>query len=264
MKILLLLFNFLLRVKLRRPFTQDIAQKYGQQSLKKFRKLQRLQLQRDKSQCDLEFLQTCKLNGVFPKFIYFKTSIRNFNCSKLYVSILHKCLDFEIRSKKRKFSKLDRCFVNLLDQFRTEVSWLDYKVTLSKLSKVNANKIKKAKRIHIKKLNALGITNKSNLNANDVIFNFSDRVLTNEEKEILKLGLNFGVPESKVNFVDHFLYFEKFLQQLNKYKSNNENFEELQSKVKSYAQEGFKYNPKKNNHYNINLKVLDDLKRDKN
>ena len=132
MKILVLLFNLILHIKSRRPFTQDITRKYGQQTLKNFRKLQKLQLQRNKSQCDLEFLQQCKLSGVFPKFIYFKTSIRNFNSSRLYVSILHKCLDYEIRNKKRKYNKLDQRYANLLEQYRLKVSWLDYKVTLSK------------------------------------------------------------------------------------------------------------------------------------
>ena len=141
-----LLFNLLVQLKLRRPFTQDLTQKYGQQTLKTFRKLKKLQLQRDKSQADLEFLQQCKLNGVFPKFIYFKSSIRNFNCSRLYISILHKCLDFEIRSKKRKYGKLNRNFVNLLEQYKSVVSWLDFKVTLSKLTKDNTNKIKKSKK----------------------------------------------------------------------------------------------------------------------
>ena len=146
MKLLVLLFNLLLHLKLRRPFTQDITQKYGQQTLKNFRKLQKLQLQRDKSQCDLEFLQQCKLSGVFPKFIYFKSSIRNFNSSKLYVSILYKCLDYEIKSKKKKYSKLHKNYTNLLEQYRSGVSWLDYKVTLSKITKDNANKIKKSKK----------------------------------------------------------------------------------------------------------------------
>ena len=151
MKILLLLFNFLLQCKFRRPFTQHLTKTYGQQGLKDFRRIKTLRLQRDKSQCDLEFLQQCKLSGVFPKFIYFKSSIKNFSSSKLYVSILHKCLNYEIRCKKRKYNKLDRNYANLLEQFKSNVSWLDYKVTLSKLTKDNANKIKKVKRTHIKK-----------------------------------------------------------------------------------------------------------------
>ena len=69
----------------------------------------------------------------------------------------------------------------------------------------------------------------------------------------------------KVNsFFGNTKSYEKFLQQLNKYKSNNENYEELINKTKSLAQEGFKCNPKKNSNYNINLKVLDNLKKDKN
>ena len=92
---------------------------------------------------------------------------------------------------------------------------------------------------------ALGVSHTGSLDANKVIFNFLNRSHTNDEKEILKLGLQFGVPDRKVNFVDHFLHYEKFLQQLTKYQNNNENFEELSNKTKFLAQEGFRYNAQK-------------------
>ena len=262
---LLCVLLFILQLRyFKHPFSQVISKNYGQQTLKKFRKLKKLQLQRDKSQCDLEFLLTCKSCGVFPKFIYFRSSIRNFSSSKLYVSILHRCLSYEIRSKQKKFARLNKTYTSLLEQYKSVVSWLDYKVSLSRLTKDNINKINNVKRVHAKKLAALGVSHTGSINANKVIFNFSNRVLTNEEKEILKLGFQFGVPERKVSFVEHFLQFEKFLQQLNKYKGSNDNFEELSNKTKFLAQEGYRYKSQKHNDYNLNLKVLDDLKKDNN
>ena len=148
--------------------------------------------------------------------------------------------------------------------FKGKVSWLDYNFLLSRLTKDNNNKLKHAKFIHNKKLNALGISQNGVLDADKVIFNFSNRVLSNEEKEILKLGLQFGFAEKRVSFVDHYLHYEKLLLQLSKSKLNSEQFEEVASKVRSLAQEGFKYNPSKNNNFKLNLNVLDDLKKDKN
>ena len=130
---------------------------------------------------------------------------------------------------------------------------------LSRLTKDNNSKLKQAKIIHNKKLNALGVTHDNVIDANKVIFNLSNRILSNEEKEILKLGLQFGFAEKRVSFVDHYLHYEKLLLQLSKSKLNSEQFEEIASKVRSLAQEGYKYNPSKSNHYKVKLDILEDL-----
>ena len=217
-KILVLVLTFILKLRYKRPFKQVICDNYGQPTLQEFRKLQKLNLQRDKSLCDLEFLNRCKSCGVIPKFLYFKTSVRNFTNSKLYLSILHKSLNFEINNKRKKSIKLGKEYEKKLECFRSKVSWLDYKVLLSRLTRENSSKIIRVKTIHNKKLKSLGVPLDSGLDASKVIFNFSNRVLSKEEEEILKLGLQFGFSSGKVNFVEHYLHFEKFLQQLSKFK----------------------------------------------
>ena len=262
-KILVLVLTFILKLRYKRPFKQVICDNYGQPTLQEFRKLQKLNLQRDKSLCDLEFLNRCKSCGVIPKFLYFKTSVRNFTNSKLYLSILHKSLNFEINNKRKKSIKLGKEYEKKLECFRSKVSWLDYKVLLSRLTRENSSKIIRVKTIHNKKLKSLGVPLDSGLDASKVIFNFSNRVLSKEEEEILKLGLQFGFSSGKVNFVEHYLHFEKFLQQLSKFKKDNEQFEEITSKIKSLAQEGYKYKPSSNT-CGVRLDVLAQLKKDKN
>ena len=252
--------NLLVNIRHRRPINQVLLSNYGQSTLKKFRKLEKIQLQRDKSLCDLDFLKTCKSNSVFPKFLFFKTSIRNFNNSKLYISILHKCLNFEIRNKTRKSTKLTNEFENNLKQFKECVSWLDYNVSLSRLTRRNKIKINKVKLTHKKKLNALGVLHTGNLDANKVIFNYSSRVLKDEEKEILKLGLQFGFPGKKPKFVDHYLQYEKFIQQISKHKIAES--EEINNKIRQLAHEGYNYKPRNNGH-TVNIEELDSLKKDK-
>ena len=166
---------------------------------------------------------------------------------------------FEIKNKQKKFKRLNNEYIKNLELFKGKVSWLDYNFLLSRLTKDNNSKLKNAKFIHNKKLNALGVSQDGVLDADKVIFNFSNRVLSNDEKEILKLGLQFGFAEKKVSFVDHYLHYEKLLQQLSKNKLNSEQFEEIASKVRSLAQEGYKYNPSKSNHYKVKLDILEDL-----
>ena len=87
---------------------------------------------------------------------------------------------------------------------------MDFKVLLSRLTRENSSKIIRVKSIHDKKLKSLGVPLDSVLDASKVIFNFPNRVLSKEEEEILKLGLQFGFSIGKVRFV------EKFIQQLSK------------------------------------------------
>ena len=70
---------------------------------------------------------------------------------------------------------------------------------LAKLTKVNSHKIDNVRLVHEKKLAALGYTEWGKLDADKVIFNYSDRILTDEEKDTLKLDLQFGFQKDKVN-----------------------------------------------------------------
>lgn len=54
-----------------------------------FTRLQKTQLSRDKAACNLRYLSACKVGDVILKFIYFKSSQRNFSDIMLYRSILN-------------------------------------------------------------------------------------------------------------------------------------------------------------------------------
>ena len=179
------------------------------------------------------------------------------------MSILYKSLNFEINNKRKKLTRLRKEFDVKLGIFRNKVTWLDYRFLLSRLTSENKTKISRTKFIHNKKLNSLGIPPDGILDANKVIFNFSNRVLSKDEEEILKLGLQFGFASNKIRFVDHYLHFGKFIQQLTNLKKDNEEFEGLTSKIKNLAQEGYKQKPK-NNTSKVRIDVLDNLKKDKN
>ena len=50
----------------------DIAQKYGNVTVKDFRKYEKLEYKKKKLKLDVHFLNNCKQLGVYPKFLIFK------------------------------------------------------------------------------------------------------------------------------------------------------------------------------------------------
>ena len=64
----------------------------------------------------------------------------------------------------------------------------------------------------------MGLCHLSNsLDSDKVIFNVSDYVLSNDERRILLLGLEFGLPVFKLNYCKYFFHFEKLFSILNNY-----------------------------------------------
>lgn len=266
--LLLKIFNLLASIRFRTdtPLNEVLKKRYGHPSVTYFRKISSLQLRREKATADLDFLKTCKHAGVIPKFLYFKSSIKNFKDTKLYRSILFKCLNYEIRNKTRKLKSLKEEYLNACAHFKTLVTWLDYNVLISKITNSNSHKIKSTKETHLKKLINLGALTSPNIDASKVIFNFSDKSLSNEEKDILKLGLQFGLPNPKIKFVDHFLPFENLAQSVKKIKHDNEQvLNELTSQIKNIARSSYEHNDHsdKNKYISSQIKVLKNLKKDK-
>ena len=52
----------------------DIARKYGNVTVKDFRKHEKLEYKKNKLKLDIDFLNNCKQLGVYPKFLIFKLS----------------------------------------------------------------------------------------------------------------------------------------------------------------------------------------------
>ena len=247
MQVLLAVFTFLSALRFRKdvPLNQVLSQRYGRPLVSSYRHLQKTHLRRDKAVLDLQFLNACKSGGVIPKLLYFKVSLQNFTSSKLYRSILFKCLDFEIKRKEGLIEKLKGAYTRDVDHFKTLVSWLDFKILLSKLTKSNRCKLNNVKQTHKKKLLSLGVVSQGGIEAGRVIFNFSHMVLTKGEEEVLKLGLQLGLPVVKQKFVDHFLSFERLLSTLTNNKKHfsgsDQTWAGLANIVKSFANESFSH-----------------------
>lgn len=86
---------------------------------------------------------------------------------------------------------------------------------LSALINLNVEKrLSSVSAIHHRKLKNLGIDLSKKVDANKIIFNFSDRILTDKEKNVLSLGLDFGLRPRKSSFANFFVHFERTCQML--------------------------------------------------
>ena len=77
----------------------------------------------------------------------------------------------------------------------------------------NSKKLCQYQRIQDRKIFCLCIGHKSSANSfnpDDVVFNFSSRLISDTEKEILSKGLNFAVPPTRLNVCSFLTPFEKF------------------------------------------------------
>ena len=66
----------------------DIARRYGNVTVKDFRKYEKLEYKKNKLKLDIDFLNNCKQLGVYLKFLIFKLP----NVSNKDVSSIHKRL----------------------------------------------------------------------------------------------------------------------------------------------------------------------------
>jgi len=98
----------------------------------------------------------------------------------------------------------------------------------------------KVDNIHSNKLLKLGIDVKKKVDKNKVIFNFSDKNLSEEQKDILSHGLDYCLPPTKVSFHKFFLYFEKLCNNLKNCDIYNNTFNNVTSNISTIANNTFK------------------------
>ena len=263
-----LVFLFILRIKYVRDSVifNNIKLKYGPVILKKVRLLEKLSFKCIKIDLDLKFLCECQNSQLTPKFLHFRLSIGRLNNSRLYNQFLRKLLNNEILHKIKEKKKLLYQFSQQKLFIKNDISTFDYihlDAVISKSSQLYKQKIEN---IHKKKLTTLGYTGtaKYNDNPDNVVFNFSNYNLSNDEKSLLALGLNFCISNnSKYNSVTHFLNYEKLAYILSKsefYKKSNDRVNEFTSTLKHIAFSSLKRIIKTKLNNNITSKDIATLK----
>ena len=199
-----------------KPTTTIIRERYGQEGLSVFKKFEKLDFKLRKLSCDLEFLDCCVVNGLSPNFLHFR----------LYSSVLENDEDYQAFQKqlllkevqiKRDLYRETECEVNeCFSDLSRVCSYIDLKHLKCFINKINDKKIIQVKETHNRKLFNLGLTQRyEKIDPDKVIYNFSDYVLTSEQKNALYLGLKFNFNPSNICYARYFSGFKQLLYKLN-------------------------------------------------
>jgi len=210
-----LLFLIKIRFPKNQPISHILRNRYGVPLLKNFRTLENTRRKFDKAICDIEFLQSCLAYEVTPKFLRIKLYRRSLQTSRLCKSWQIKLLRKEISTKQRASRALQNKIDDVLEKIKTTVSAIDFSCLKLWIDRKQRTFIERTKTVHEKKLNSLGISLiKCQLIPQKIIHNISSRILTENEKKVLMLGLDFGLPIRKLNFFKYHLVFENFFSKL--------------------------------------------------
>lgn len=87
-------------------FPSYIRTKYGYDTFKLFRSLEKMEKKSEKLRLDLKFLQLCHFHEVYPKFIYFKLHKSSLYKTQFYKDSLEHLLCTEIKLKEKDSEKL--------------------------------------------------------------------------------------------------------------------------------------------------------------
>ena len=235
-KVVVLAVCFLLRLlKLQPNFILDyVKSRYGLDGVRKFRSCENSSRKLEKSKLDAEFLVKCKVYNITPKFLRFKLYRKCLHSSNFYKSWQSKLLSYELSSKRKTIATLTTSVreseSSLRESFSTFDAILCNRFIGQKIEEFKNSTI----RTHEKKLRNLGVYNDLNpVSPDSVIFNFSSIVLTDRLKRALAFGLDFGLPNYRLDFQKYFLCFEKLIFTLRS--SHCSNIGEFSHQLKSLA-----------------------------
>ena len=172
--------------------SNNIAQKYGNVSVK----YEKLEYKKNKLKLDIYFLNNCKQLGEYPKFLIFK--LRNVS-NKEALSICKRLLRSAINKRNKELQHLPK-ELSLSEKFlSTQLSTTDFYILTKSITSYNKKSLQKSLYTQQKKLSSL--TRDCNLpifTANETITNLTQYELSQEESDLLKVGLYFSIQPDKI------------------------------------------------------------------
>ena len=118
-----------------------IARKYGNVTVKDFRKYKRLEYKKNKLKLDIDFLNNCKQLGVYPKFLIFKLpNVSN----KDALSIRKRLLRSAINKRNKELQHLSKelsLYVNVLS---TQLSTIDFYILTKSITSYSKKLMQKS------------------------------------------------------------------------------------------------------------------------
>ena len=206
----------------------DISRKYGNVTVKDFRKYEKLEHKKNKLKLDIDFLNNCKKIGVYPKFLIFKLpNVSNKDALSIRRRLLRSASNKHNKDLQH-FSKELSLSVNVLS---TQLSTIDFYILTKSITSYNKISLQKSLYTQQKMLSSL--TRDCNLpifTANETITNLTQYELSQEESDLLKAGLYFSIQPDKIRKSEIFTTFEKIHRSF----LNNLNSEETKSQIKAH------------------------------
>ena len=149
----------------------DIARKYGNVTVKDFRKYEKLEYKKNKLKLDIDFLNNWKQLGVYPKFLIFKLpNVSNNNA----LSILKRILRSAINKRNKELQHLSKELSLSENVLSKQLSPIDLYTLTKSITSYNKKSLQKSLYTQQKKLSSL--TRDCNLpifTANETITNLT-------------------------------------------------------------------------------------------
>ena len=149
------LFIIHLRFPKSKSLHEVIRDRYGNETLKQIRRIERLDFKRKKSQLDLDFLLECQRRNVVPNFLYFKLANRRLQTSHEYLNCQRILLEAEIAEKRRNIRRIDKELLLKKSIALNELNYFDFNHVCHVTIAHNEKSIQRQSDIHKKKLSVL-------------------------------------------------------------------------------------------------------------
>ena len=115
----------------------DIARKYGNVTVKVFRKYEKLEYKKNKLKLEIAFLNNCKQLGVYPKFLIFK--LPNV-CNKDALSIRKRILRSAINKRNKELQHLSKELSLSMNFLSTQLSTIDFHILTKSITSYKRNR----------------------------------------------------------------------------------------------------------------------------
>ena len=180
-----IVFLFLARVRFpkSKSSAEVIRSRYSKNTVKRIRKLEKLDYRR--------FLCKCNDDKVIPNFLNFHLANSHLKYSSTYRLCQLNLLREEISQKKSTLRSLQKELSSLKVSFQNELNLIDFAHVSTLFFGVNDKILKSKSSVQQKKFYKLLQESKIENDPEKVIFNFSKYVLSDIEKKLLAKGLNF-------------------------------------------------------------------------
>ena len=187
-------FLFLARVWFpkSKSIVEVIRSRYSENTVKRIRKLEKLDYRLRKAELDLLFLCKCDDNNVIPNCLNFRLANSHLRYSSTYRLCQLNLLREEIRQKKSTLRNLQKEFSSLKVSLQNELNLIDFAHVSTLFFGINDKILKSKSSVQQKKFYKLLQESKTENDPEKVIFNFSKYVLSDIEKKLLAKGFHLS------------------------------------------------------------------------